>query len=265
MMFAIVLMSTLGHPKEALIKYFADLSVVFLGLCLSTLAFGQSPTTENGIAAIPDGSVLALGDSCYTITTNKNGTEQPIGFVFQSIQRQQVNGVDALAIVVHQHLSSRKFDMRDSFLLRRIDLRPIRLDTDRDGAPHVHLDYAADRVTGWKMVKGSKESIDLKFDGPVWDGNLWGVTFAALPLKEGGSYQLPTYQYDNGKGNFFVTVTSQQKMSTPKGVVDAWVLEAGLKPNERVEYLAGKSPHMELGFIAGPMSQHIGGDCTGIN
>src|SRR5260370_11142597 len=43
----------------------------------------------------------------------------PIGFVFQSIQRLEAKCVDALAIVVHQHLSSRKFDMRDSFLLRR--------------------------------------------------------------------------------------------------------------------------------------------------
>jgi hypothetical protein len=145
-------------------------------------ASGQATNSSSGVAVVPDGSVLTLGDACYAITAKKNGTEQPIGSVFQSIQRKQVNGVDALAIVVHQHLSSGKFDMRDSFLLRRTDLRPIRLDTDRDGTPHVHLDYAGDRVTGWKMVNGSKEPIDVGFDGPVWDGNLWGVTFAALPL-----------------------------------------------------------------------------------
>jgi alpha-L-fucosidase 2 len=46
---------------------------------------------------------------------------------------RQRNG-RALAIVVHQHLFNNKFDMRDNFLLRRDDLRPIRLDTDRDGS-----------------------------------------------------------------------------------------------------------------------------------
>lgn len=251
--------------KEIAIKAFVCLIAVFLGLCLPHFCFGQNLIAPAGVAIVPDGSVLALGDSCYTISAKKNGAEQPIGFVFQSIQRQQINGVDALAIVVHQHLSSKKFDMRDSFLLQRKDLRPIRLDTDRDGAPHVHLDYAANHATGWKMVNGSKEPIDVAFDGPVWDGNLWGVTFAAFPLKEGGNYQLPVYQYDSGKGNFFVTVKSAIKIDTPTGAVDAWVVDAGLKIDERVEYLVGKNPPKELGYLAGPMSQHLGGDCMGLH
>lgn len=251
--------------KESAIKSFAHLVAIFLGLCLPSPSFGQNSVAPASAAIVPDGSVLALGDSCYTITAKKNGTEQPAGLVFQSIQRQELNGVAALAIVVHQHLSSGKFDMRDSFLVRRKDLRPIRLDTDRDGAPHVHLDYAANHITGWKVVNGSKEPIDVAIDGPIWDGNLWGVTFAALPLKEGENYQVPTYQYDSGKGNFLVTVTGARKIDTSTGAVDAWVLEAGLKPDERVEYLVGKNPPKELGYVAGPMSQHIGGDCTSLH
>jgi hypothetical protein len=225
------------------------------------LCFGQTVAASAG----PDGSVLALGDSCYTITATKNGLEQPIGFVFQSIRREQTNGIDTLAVVVHQHLSNGKFDMRDSFLLRRADLRPIRLDTDRNGAPHVHLDYTANHVTGWKVVNGSRQPIDVSFDGPVWEGNLWGVTFAAFPLKEGGEYTLPIYQYDNGKGSFFVTVKGAKKVDISSASVDAWVLEAGPKADERVEYLVGKNPPTELGSSRGPMSQHMGGDCTGLH
>jgi hypothetical protein len=247
--------------KELAIKLFVHFSTIFLGLSLSTLAFAQAVTTASPVT-VPDGSVLWLGDSCYTLTTKNKGAEQTIGFVFQRIQRQQVDGVDALAIEVHQHLLSGKFDMRDRFLLRRADLRPLRLDTDRDGVPHVHLDYAGDHATGWKMVKGVKEKIDVKFDGPVWEGNLWGVTFAALPLEVGKKYQLPIYQYDSGKGSFFVRVTDRQKPDTPKGIADAWILEAGAKPSERTRYLVGIDPRMELGYSAGSMSQHIGGDCT---
>src|SRR5277367_5830666 len=80
-------------------------------------------------------------------------------------------------------------------------------------SPHVHLDYAPGRVTGWKMVGAAKQPIDVALDGRVWDGNLWGVTFAALPLKAGANYQLPVYQYDSGKGEFFVTVVGEQKVT----------------------------------------------------
>lgn len=246
-------------------KFLTHFAAVFLALCLSCYCWGQHAAAASNAAIVPDGSVLALGDSCYTITAKQDGKEQPVGLVFQSIQRQEVNGVDALAVIVHQHLSNGKFDMRDSFLLRRNDLRPIRLDTDRNGAPHVHLDYAAQHISGWRMVNGVKEPIDIALDGPVWDGNLWGVTFAALPLKAGGDYRIPTYQYDSGKGTFLVTVKEGRKIDTSAGAVDAWVLETGLKADERVEYLVGKNPPRELGYLAGPMSQHMGGDCSGIH
>jgi hypothetical protein len=114
---------------------------------------------------------------------NKDGIEQPIGFVFQRIRCEQSNGVDTLAIVVHQHLLSGKLDMRDSFLLRREDLKPIRLDTDRDGAPHVHLDHTNNHVTGWKVVNGSRRPVDIAFDGqyrcaPVCAALLWSYSTA---------------------------------------------------------------------------------------
>jgi hypothetical protein len=238
--------------------------MVVFGLLLPYFSFAQATSHSLEVAATPNGSDLALGDSCYTITTTKDGKQQTLGFVFQSLKSEQRNGSDVLRVVVHQHLLSGKFDMRDSLTVRRADLRPLSLDTDRDGAPHVHLDYAAHRVTGWKMVNGAKEPISVAFDGPIWDGNLWGVTFASLPLKAGGSYRLPTYQYDSGKGSFFVTVTGRRKVDTGQGAVNAWVLEAGLNSNERVEYLVSRNPPMELGYNAGPMSQRIGGDCAGL-
>lgn len=246
-------------------KVLARGSAVFLGLCLVFCAASRNALAASVPAAVPDGTALALGDSCYTMTTQQNGTERVIGYVFQSIQRQTVNGVDALAIVVHQHLANGKFDMRDSFLVRRQDLRPIQLDTDRDGSPHVHLEYTANRITGWKTVNGAKTAIEVALDEPVWDGNLWGITFAALPLKKGGAYRIPTYQYDNGKGVFLVSVKEERKIATPAGEVDAWVLEAGAKSDELVEYLIGKNPLRELGYLAGPMSQKIGGDCGSLH
>jgi hypothetical protein len=83
-------------------------------------------------------------------------------------------------------------------------------------------------------------------------------------LKPGANYRLPVYQYDSGKGEFFVTEVGEQKVTTPKGEVEAWVKEVGLKPDARVRYLLGQTPRMELGYAAGLMSQHLGGDCAGL-
>jgi hypothetical protein len=250
-----------SKPLNRFALLFLTVSVVFT---FGQRGWAQATSYASGIFAAPNGADLALGNSCYTITTVTDGKEHPIGYVFQSLSSDHMDGVDVLTVIVHQHLLTKKFDMRDRFVLRKMDLTPLHLDTDRDGSPHVHVDYAPGRVTGWKIVNGTKQPIDVALDGRVWDGNLWGVTFAALPLKAGANYRLPVYQYDSGKGTFFVTVVGEQTVATPKGDVEAWVAEVGLKPNERVKYLLGQTPRMELGYAAGPMSQHLGGDCSGL-
>ncbi len=211
---------------------------------------------------IPDGKRLALGQYCYTMSITKDGTTIPAGVTFQSITREQANGVDALAIVVHQHMYSGKFDMRDSLLLRREDLRPIRLDSDRDGKPHVHLEYSDRHISGWKMQDGSKQPIEVDLEAPVWDGNLWGETFAALPLIAGAALTLPTYQYDSGLGSFLVNVVDQHQESTPAGMVQAWRVRAGINRSELVEYIVSTLPGLEIAYHAGPYTQRLGGDCS---
>lgn len=84
--------------------------------------------------------------------------------------------------------------MRDRFLLRPEDLRPIQLDTDRDGSPHVHLKYSDRHISGWKTVGARKKPIEVELTEPVWDGNLWGLMLASLPLTAGTDLTLPTNQ-----------------------------------------------------------------------
>ena len=239
--------------------------MVRMALIAGIVLAASALDAQSATSTIPDGSHLALGQFCYTITATKEGAAKPIGVTYQSISHQHVHGVDALAIVVHQHMYSGKFDMRDSFLLRRDDLRPIQLDTDRDGAPHVHLDYSDKRISGWKMVGTTKQPISVDLSGPVWDGNLWGETFAALPLMSSGVLTLPTYQYDSGLGTFYVDTLGQHQESTADGVVQAWRIKAGLSRNEQVEYIVSTHPGLEIAYSAGPSSQRMGGDCTGVN
>lgn len=226
---------------------------------MASALFGQSPTQP-----FPDGRRLALGRYCYTMSTTKDGALTPAGVTLQSITREQVNGVDALLIVVHQHMYNGKFDMRDSLLVHHDDLRPIRLDSERDQKPHVHLEYSDRHISGWKMQGDNKQPVEVDLNGPVWDGNLWGETFAALPLTAGASLSLPIYQYDSGLGSFFVDAVDRHPENTPAGVVQAWRVRAGTKRSEMVEYTVSSQPGLEIGYHAGPYTQSLGGDCNQI-
>jgi hypothetical protein len=191
------------------------------------------------------------------------GTEKVIGSALQTVRRRKIAGVQALEVFIHQRLSDGKFDLRDEFLVRRDDLRPLRLTSIRNGTPSVYLEYSDVSISGWKVEKGIKKPVTVKLQRPVWEGNMWGLTFASLPLREGASYVLPTYQYDKGLGEFTLTVTGRQSIKVGTKTVAAWVLDAGATKDRRSQYHVSADGE-ELGYTAGPMSQSIGGDCSAL-
>lgn len=210
----------------------------------------------------PAGDRLAVQDACFTITMTRDGKSTEFGHVRQAVWRADHNGKDVLQVLVHQQ-GQGGFDMRDSFVLDAATLQPLHFENTRAGVPHVVLDYGPNRITGSRFDKDGKRSdIDVPLAAPVWEGNLFGVMFAALPLAPGGEYRVPYYQYDKGLGEFTVRVTGSETVSTPEGPVEAWVLDAGADAKQRVEYLVGKSPQRELGYRGPGFSQSLGGDCS---
>lgn len=213
-------------------------------------------------AGLPDGSRLAEQDACFVINVTRDGKTAQFGQVRQSVRRASENGHEVIRVLVHQR-GLGGFDMRDSFVLDAKTLRPIRFRNERSSAVHVTLDYTDTRVSGSKKEKdGTSTPVDVALSQPVWEGNLFGVTFAALPLAPGGEYRVPSYQYDKGLGEFTVRVKGTQSVDTPDGPVDAWVLDAGADEQQRVEYLVAKDKPRELGYRAGGFSQSLGGDCS---
>src|SRR5258707_6739333 len=79
--------------------------------CLPQAIGAQTASGASGTFAAANGTDLAIGDSCYTITSGIDGKEQPIGYVFQSLTTDHVDGVDVMTVIVHQHLLTKKFDM----------------------------------------------------------------------------------------------------------------------------------------------------------
>lgn len=212
-----------------------------------------------------DGRRIRAGTTCYAI--ERGGA--PIGVTFQSISPTRARGVPAWRIVVHQRIAGGRFELRDSFVVRRSDLRPISLDSRRGtrsaAAWHeIQVNYGSRRITGTRAQPDGVTPIDVPLTAPVWEGNLWGVTFAALPLRQGARFRLPFWQYNKGFGTFIVNVTGSQMVDTPTGRTDAWVLEAGDNPERLVRYLIAKRTGAELGYGAADMQQRIGGDCRGM-
>ena len=209
-----------------------------------------------------DGGLIHDNRACYTISMTRDGVSTPVGVTWQTVEHVPADGRPALRVVVHQSVNRGAFDMRDTFILDAATLRPIRLENDRKGQRHVTLDYTADRVVGSRVEDGASQPVDLALTTPVWEGNLFGVTFAALPLAPGAMFSVPFYQYDKGIGAFAVQVTGEEVVDTPDGSVEAWTLDVSTGAGPALTYLIAKSDRRELGYRSPRGGQTLGGDCS---
>ena len=216
-------------------------------------------------AATPkmEGTRLQAGSTCYAIVAG----DKTIGSTLQTITASRAGGRPVWDIVVHQKLSNGAFDMRDHFVVDRKTLLPIRMDSERGrdrtqkGWHRVSIVYGAHDVRGSKETATGSIPLDVPLAGPTWDGNLWGLTFAALPLTAGGTYAVPFWQYDKGFGTFTVRVVGSEDVDTPSGKIAAWIVEAGDDPAQLMHYQIAKTTRQELGYAAGPGGQRLGGVC----
>lgn len=211
-----------------------------------------------------DGSLIHDDRACYTINMTRDGASMPVGVTWQTIDHIQSDGRPVLRVVVHQSVNGGAFDMRDTFTLDAATLRPIRLENDRKGHRHITLDYAADRVLGTRIEDEVSQPVDVALPNAIWDGNLFGVTFAALPLAAGARFTIPFYQYDKGLGAFSVQVTGEEVVATPEGSVEAWRLDVSPGAGSTLTYLIAKADRRELGYRSAKGGQTLGGDCSAV-
>jgi len=216
------------------------------------------------LGGTPNGALISASETCYSISRTRDGETRLIGATWQSIERDQLDGVDVLRVVVHQRGTGGRFDMRDSFVLRASDLRPIAFENTRNGALHVSLRYEEGRVVGRRMEDAAEQPVDIALPTPVWEGNLYGVTFAGLPLEADATFQLPFYQYDKGLGAFDLRVVGSEVVPTNEGPVDAWLVQARVGSDIQITYLVAKADRRELGYRGASFTQSLGGDCSEI-
>lgn len=218
--------------------------------------------TGSGTPTI-DGTRLQAGSTCYAIMAG----DKTIGSTLQTVTASRNGTRPVWDIVVHQKLANGSFDMRDHFIVDRKTMLPIRMDSRRGrerterGWHRVSVEYGSRNVRGTRETTTGSTPLEATLAGPTWDGNLWGLTFAALPLKEGGSYAVPFWQYDKGFGTFTARVIGSEDVDTPSGKVAAWVIEAGDDPTQLARYTIAKATRQELGYTAGPSGQRLRGVC----
>lgn len=216
------------------------------------------------LAGAPDAALIPDGEACYSINRTQNGETRLIGATWQSVKRERLDGVDVLRVVVHQRGVGGRFDMRDNFVLRASDLQPLSFENTRAGALHVALTYEDGRVHGRRVDEGVEKPVDVALPTPVWEGNLYGVTFAGLPLAEGATFTLPFYQYDKGVGAFELKVVGSEIVPTADGPADAWLVDVNVGADVQITYLIAKDDRRELGYRGAGFTQTLGGDCSEI-
>ncbi|MGQ7828715.1 DUF3108 domain-containing protein [Altererythrobacter sp. Z27] len=203
--------------------------------------------------ATPDGTRLKEGDACYAFSAG----DQPLGFTWQSVRAAEDGDIPVWEITVRQIMTYKSFDMRDVFILRRSDLRPIRMTSFRSGEEQVRVLYGAEQV---ETIRPGTASMVEPLPGPVWDGNLWGLTFAALPLADSAHFELPYFHYDKGFGHFTLDVVGSEDVAGRA----AWVVEADPGSGRKARYLIAKDAAEELGYSGGAIVQSPGGDCSAL-
>ncbi|MBA17552.1 MAG: hypothetical protein CMN73_14555 [Sphingomonas sp.] len=232
------------------------------------MPYAAASVQDDPLVPKVDGTQVQAGEVCWALT--HNGTV--LGAMFQKIVPLEMDGEPAWDIVTHQRLSGGVFDLRDHVVVRQSDLTPMAFDSvdavkaRMSGQLHmIRLRYRGGSVDGFRMAKGETDAIHADVPDPVWDGNLWGIPFGAIvDLKQGESYTLPIYQYDDGVGAFTLKVTGSETVETPDGPVEAWTIDAGTSPDRRTTYLIAKDDGRELGTRApGGFGSHLGGDCSG--
>ncbi|MDJ0277735.1 hypothetical protein QLH51_13095 [Sphingomonas sp. 2R-10] len=230
---------------------------------MKTLVMVAALATTGAATPRMEGARLQAGSTCYAIVAG----DRTIGSTLQTITASRVGGKQVWDVVVHQKLSNGAFDMRDHFVVDRKTLLPIRMDSQRGrertekGWHRISIKYGAHGISGTKETVTGSTPLSVALTGPTWDGNLWGLTFAALPLKEGGTYAVPFWQYDKGFGTFTARVAGSEDVDTPSGKVPAWIVEVGDDPAQLARYRIAKATRQELGYAAGPSGQRLGGIC----
>lgn len=208
----------------------------------------------------PNGHLVPEGDYCYTAKAGPKGKEQVMALVRQQVVRKG----DKMEVLVHQHIVPRKMDMIDRFTLRAHDMTPNKLDHTMTGGQKVTLTYhmkgKEGHITGTRAGKKAGP-VDVNFTGKIWEGNLWGTLYAALPLDQKTSYSIPMYQYD--KNLFSMEISDVRTTTIDFQGADTPVYEVDVKASGRtVTYYIRQSDRLELGYAMPGFSQWLGGDCS---
>ena len=227
--------------------------MISLALALLSLSSPTEPAEQVDPDAL-SGAALVAGTTCFDLLAQG----RVIGETRQTIAAAQVGGTKVWRIVVHQKVHGGGFEMRDTFVLDRDTLLPFTMQSVRgsspaaDGWQRIDVDYEPTVISGKRENAAGAARFAVDVDQPRWDGNLWGPLFASLPLALGRTFEIPTYQYDKGKGAFRVRVIGMKTLTTPDGETPAWILSAGTDPARLSRYYVAQDRPAELGYEAGP-------------
>lgn len=215
-------------------------------------------TTAGGLPPI-DGSLLYLGDACYTIAASEPGGTSA-GSIFRRVERLDDK---RLRITVASRFNG------GSLLTSRMDvafpsLRPIRTIEETDGATSLSVRYRDQEARGTVTDdEGRRKTAEVTLPGPVWDDETMEFVLTTLPLAEGAQFAVPVFHFGRGPGVMRIHVRGAAAIGEGSfAPIAAWEVESSTRSGMTTLYLVAKADRRLLAVEVDGVRSNLGGDCS---
>lgn len=225
-------------------------------------AAAQGTPTAAAKESLPpiDGSLLPVGDACYTVPAPEQG--KSAGNILRRVERIRDT---RLMITITSRFNG------GPLLTSRIEvalpsLRPIRTIEQTDGETDLSVRYRDDKARGTVTGgDGRRRTTTVPLPGPVWDEETIEFVLTALPLAEGGRFDVPIFHFGRGPGVTRIDVRrSISAGGFSGGPIAAWEIEGSTRSDMTITYLIAKADRRLLAVDVGGVRSILGGDCSGL-
>ena len=174
-----------------------------------------------------DGSALMPYKNAWRLSFLKNGVARRAGTVTDELAAVEVDGRHLMKRTQVVKYDNGKFDSRDENIFDPATMAPASMDFWKNGAHVNHREFDGRSV--YFHAPGAAMKI-VEYPQPPFDfyGGMYGLLFAAMPLREGFSATLPAVDEDDDTyREVAVHVVAREPVSAGAlGTVDAWRTEA---------------------------------------
>lgn len=208
-----------------------------------------------------DGTLLPIGDECYSIAARGPG-DASAGNILRRVERLDDK---RLRITVISRVNG------GPLLTSRMEvafpsLRPIRTIEETDGVTSLSVRYSGKGARGTlTSVDGRRKTAKAPLAGPVWDEETMEFVLTTLPLAEGAQFEVPIFHF--GRGSSTMRIHVRRAVAFGDGsftAVAAWEVEGSTRSDMTITFFVAKASRRLLAIETGGVYSVHHGNCSNL-